>query len=113
MLPFGDSDDYLMFLYNATLPTQMFSTISQFEQPLPSFSPDPMILMPDTLSPSFSNHVDTNVRLENSDQSAFSRFGSRLPSLQPEEQPKEHPQSPRPEKALLLCWKSQIIHVRF
>lgn len=91
MLPFADFDDYLMFLDSAALPTQRFSTVSQFEQPLPSFSPDPMILIPDALPP--VNHVDTSLRLENADHSAFSRFGSRLPSLQPEEQPKERPQS--------------------
>ncbi len=89
MMPFADFDDYLMFLDNSTLPTQMFSTISQFEQPLPSFSPDPMILMPDVLPPSFSQSFNANVRFVNTDQSAFSRFGSRLPSLQPEEQPEE------------------------
>ena len=89
MMPFADFDDYLMFLGNSTLPTQMFSTISQFEQPLPSFSPDPMILMPDVLPTSFSHNFNANVRFVNTDQSAFSRFGSRLPSLQPEEQPEE------------------------
>lgn len=102
MLPFADFDDYLMLLDNATLPTQMFSTISQFEQPLPSFSPDPMILMPDILPPSFSTNADANVRLVNTDQTGFSRFGSRLPSLQPEElpegHPKERPQSARPSE---------------
>lgn len=99
MLPFADFDDYITFLDNATLPTQFFSTTSQFEQPLPSFSPDPMVLMPDSLLRSLDNHVNDNERLESSDQSTFSRFGSRLPSLQPEEQPEEQlrqqPRSPR------------------
>ena len=98
MLPFADFDDYLMFLDNTALPTQMFSTVSQFEQPLPSFSPDPMISIPDILPPSSMNHVYTNLRLENADQSTFSRFGSRLPSLQPEERPEEQPKE-RPQSA--------------
>ena len=91
ILPFADFDDYIMFLDNATLSTQVFSTIAQFEQPLLSFSPDPMVSVPDILPPSFTHHANTSIRLENSDQSTFSRFGSRLPSLQPEEQPEEQP----------------------
>lgn len=105
MLPFADFDDYLMFLDNATLPTQMFSTISQFEQPLPSFSPDPMSSMPDILPPSFHSNVEASVPLIDTDQSAFSRFGSRLPSLQPEEQPEEPPkEQPQPART---CEKSR------
>lgn len=95
VLPFGDFDDYLMFLDDTPLPTQVFSSISQFEQPLPSFSPDPMIFMRNTVQHNFDNYTDVNTHLEPADESAFSRFGSRLPSLQPEDQsqPALHPKS--------------------
>lgn len=116
MMPFADFDDYLTFLENSTLPTQMFSTISQFEQPLPSFSPDPMILMPDILPSSFSYNLEANVRLVSTDQSAFSRFGSRLPSLQPDEQPeeqlKEPPQLARPSEQSRTSFLEVSTHSR-
>lgn len=87
MLPFGDFDDYLMFLDNNIPYTQVYSSISQFEQPMPSFSPDPMLFIPDVTPQRLNdNAAAAMTQSESNDQSSFSRFGSRLPSLQPEEQ---------------------------
>lgn len=83
----GDFNDYLVFLDNSSFPNQSYSSVSQYEQPLPSFSPDPIFFMPDLESQTLPNQRATadNVPAARLEQSSFSRFGSRLPSLQPEE----------------------------
>ena len=81
----NNSDDFGSFLDTVALPTYHFSSTYQFEQPLPYFSPDPVI----------GSNLDFPQQLEENGgvlplpsdplQSSFSRLGSRLPSLQPED----------------------------
>lgn len=82
---YSNPDDFGSFLDTVALPTYQFSSTYQFEQPLPYFSPDPII----GSALDFPQQLEENggVPALPSDplQSSFSRLGSRLPSLQPED----------------------------
>ena len=96
VLESNDFDNYLMFLDDTTFPPQGYSSLPQFQQPLPSFSPDPMFYMPDIVSHQIM-HQDVSThhaRDGNDEQSSYSCFGSRLPSLQPED-PQRPPSPPK------------------
>ncbi|KAI9808854.1 MAG: hypothetical protein M1827_007177 [Pycnora praestabilis] len=89
-------DDFSLFLDSITLPANLLSSTFQFEQPLPCFSPEPMFFMPNHYTQR-ADEDPMNAGLLEPQQSSFSRFGSRLPSLEPEE-PRElvQPRRARP-----------------
>ncbi|KAJ9623892.1 hypothetical protein H2203_005337 [Taxawa tesnikishii (nom. ined.)] len=92
---FGDSLDNLAMMWDSGPHSSYpFASLLTTEQPVPFFSPD------------FSNYGTEFVggtgsgtqrfTTHNDEPSSFSRFGSRLPSLQPEEKAVEHqPPAPR------------------
>jgi len=83
---FEDSlQDLASFMDNGPLSTYHFSHFISSEQPMPFFSPESFSHPPDALQSAESGESPRMTRGD--DQSSFSRFGSRLPSLQPEEQP--------------------------
>ncbi|KAL1966530.1 hypothetical protein VTN77DRAFT_4452 [Rasamsonia byssochlamydoides] len=84
-LPSSDFDSLAAFLDNG-LASHHFSSFISAEQPIPFFSPESIVRE----SESEEHHLQTAVSLEES--SSFSRFGSRLPSLQPEESPSQREQ---------------------
>ncbi|KAF2871634.1 hypothetical protein BDV95DRAFT_45015 [Massariosphaeria phaeospora] len=85
---FGESLDSLAaFLDNEPLSSYHFASLINTEQPMPFFSPESFSYGHDLLQPvetqaaSANGHGNTHAEEPNS----FSRFGSRLPSLQPED----------------------------
>ncbi|PNS20504.1 hypothetical protein CAC42_5954 [Sphaceloma murrayae] len=92
-LDFEESLDSLAhFIDNGALSSYHFGSMISAEQPMPFFSPSESLTysvdqMPSTLSNFHHNsHFD--------EPASFSRFGSRLPSLQPEEKPAHSLQRP-------------------
>ena len=89
---FQDSlQDLASFMDNGPLSTYHFSHFISAEQPMPFFSPESFSHLPDHFP---TNEHGESPRLSRAaqngeDQSSFSRFGSRLPSLQPDDQPAE------------------------
>ncbi|GME48651.1 Transcription factor [Neofusicoccum parvum] len=84
-------DSLAAFLENEPLSSYHFSSTITAEQPVPFFSPESILN-----STEFDSHNGTHAHPAFSQSHAnleepnsFSRFGSRLPSLQPEEQPAE------------------------
>jgi hypothetical protein len=89
---FEDSlQDLASFMENGPLSTYHFSHFVSSEQPMPFFSPEsfshPTDALP-TTEPGGSPKA-TRAQANGEDQGSFSRFGSRLPSLQPEDGPQE------------------------
>ncbi|KIW99512.1 uncharacterized protein Z518_11251 [Rhinocladiella mackenziei CBS 650.93] len=88
---FDDSlQDLANFMDNGALSSYHFSSLISAEQPIPFFSPESVTNPTDALpttdeSRPLSRAVQPTDQQE--DSSSFSRFGSRLPSLQPEESP--------------------------
>jgi hypothetical protein len=77
-------DSLAAFLDNGPLASHHFSSFISAEQPIPFFSPESIVPGPDSVSDQHRIPPISSVStLEES--SSFSRFGSRLPSLQPEE----------------------------
>lgn len=86
----GSLDSLAAFLDNGALSSYHFSSVISAEQPVPFFSPESLSLTGDALPEAGSHLLPPNrphspTKFE--EQSSFSRFGSRLPSLQPEERP--------------------------
>lgn len=84
----GESLDSLAaFLDNEPLSSYHFASLINTEQPMPFFSPESFSygqdLFPPTETPTASGLTQGHAHLE--DPNSFSRFGSRLPSLQPED----------------------------
>ncbi|KAL1304675.1 hypothetical protein AAFC00_003631 [Neodothiora populina] len=84
----GSLDNLAAFLDNGAFSSNHFSSVISAEQPVPFFSPESLSLNDEPagghgprLAP--FNPLSSPSRIE--DQVSFSRFGSRLPSLQPEE----------------------------
>lgn len=84
----GSLESLAAFLDNGGLASYNFSSIINAEQPIPFFSPESLSLTGDAL-PETAAELDRSSRLHSplrvEEPSSFSRFGSRLPSLQPEE----------------------------
>lgn len=98
-LGIDDSLDSLAnFLDNGALSSYHFSSIISAEQPVPFFSPDSLSYSGDAV-PDTGPYLLPQHRLQsptrNEEQTTFSRFGSRLPSLQPEEAGQNKTQRPR------------------
>lgn len=95
-------DSLAAFLDNGPVSSHHFSSFISAEQPIPFFSPESVSQPADFVhgheAPGIHNsQMPQTSHLEES--SSFSRFGSRLPSLQPEESPPVAPEqapSPRP-----------------
>ncbi|KIW37874.1 uncharacterized protein PV06_09856 [Exophiala oligosperma] len=90
---FDDSlQDLANFMDNGALSSYHFSSMISAEQPIPFFSPEsltqPIDVGPSTGQRPVSRPVQNTDQQE--DSSSFSRYGSRLPSLQPEESPAAH-----------------------
>jgi len=91
-LDFEDSlQDIAAFMDNGPLSSYHFSSFISAEQPMPFFSPESFSHGAEALP---AAELDTLPRLEQAaepgeDGSSFSRYGSRLPSLQPEKSPVE------------------------
>lgn len=92
-------DDFAPFIDSVGMHSQYYRSMYQTEQPVPYFSPDSILdlLAPtrlahnDDTNPRISGGIDGN-HIQAEDPTSFSRFGSRLPSLQPEPEPL--PESP-------------------
>ena len=87
---FEDSlQDLASFMENGPLSTYHFSHFISSEQPMPFFSPESFSHPPDAISSAEPAESPRLIRAPQNgdDQGSFSRFGSRLPSLQPEDQP--------------------------
>ncbi|GAB7349595.1 hypothetical protein MBLNU459_g0284t1 [Dothideomycetes sp. NU459] len=114
----GSLDSLAAYLDNGGLSSYHFSSLVSAEQPVPFFSPDSFSHTGDTLADVNNGHGSTNrtsspTRFE--EQSSFSRFGSRLPSLQPEERPRltrGRTTGPRPFSDLSLSDR-QLIAEKF
>lgn len=98
----GSLDDLAAFLDNGAMSSYHFSSLISAEQPVPFFSPESLSRTGEGPTDSNNGH-GTNDRNSSptrfEEQSSFSRFGSRLPSLQPEEKPRlsrGRPVGPRP-----------------
>ncbi|KAL2410889.1 hypothetical protein ABEF91_000675 [Exophiala dermatitidis] len=85
---FEDSlQDLANFMDNGGLSSYHFSSVFSAEQPIPFFSPEALTQTADavpTVENAPASHVGQTAE-QQEDTSSFSRFGSRLPSLQPEE----------------------------
>ncbi len=91
---FEDSlQDLANFMDNGALSSYHFSSLISAEQPMPFFSPEsfthPAEVLP-TTEPRPASRALANAD-HPEDAGSFSRFGSRLPSLQPEESPSAPP----------------------
>lgn len=87
---FEDSlQDLANFMDNGALSSYHFSSMISAEQPIPFFSPDSFTQPGEMLPTSEPRPVSRAIQNpdQQEDSSSFSRFGSRLPSLQPEESP--------------------------
>ncbi|KEF51298.1 uncharacterized protein A1O9_12648 [Exophiala aquamarina CBS 119918] len=100
---FEDSlQDLANFMDNGTLASYHFSSLISAEQPIPFFSPESLTQTGDpfpTTEPPVHPRP-TQALDQQEDSSSFSRFGSRLPSLQPEESPSAPQNEQYPQKAL-------------
>ncbi|KAI1343125.1 hypothetical protein F5Y15DRAFT_277925 [Xylariaceae sp. FL0016] len=76
-------DSFTAFLESEPLPSYQFTSWVTAEQPVPYFSPSSPVLSYEANE--LSSHQDPIQGGEPEDNNSFSRFGSRLPSLQPEE----------------------------
>ncbi|MCJ1301826.1 hypothetical protein MMC08_004627 [Hypocenomyce scalaris] len=106
---FDPLDDFSSFLESAGLPTQFYySSMFRTEQPLSTFSSGFQFDLP--TSAQAQNHqddaiqsVEGEVAIPSEEVATFSRFGSRLPSLQPEvsqeSRPVPAPQRPRKQQS--------------
>ncbi|KAK5462606.1 hypothetical protein LTS15_002318 [Exophiala xenobiotica] len=94
---FEDSlQDLANFMDNGALSSYHFSSMISAEQPIPFFSPESLTQAADvfpTTEPRPVTQPAHNAGHQQEDSSSFSRFGSRLPSLQPEESPAAAPQN--------------------
>lgn len=87
----GSLDSLAAFLDNGALSSYHFSSLISAEQPVPFFSPESLSRAGDSYTEGNNGHrpndrTSSPARFE--EQNSFSRFGSRLPSLQPEERPR-------------------------
>ena len=98
-------DDFAAYLENEPLSSYSFSSLMMADQPLPFFSPDSLVNSSDNAAPAYERlpGIDRLERSDNEDEAnLFSRFGSRLPSLQPEERASKAnlQSSPRPNREI-------------
>ncbi|KAH8693219.1 putative early growth response protein [Talaromyces proteolyticus] len=92
-LDFEDSlDNLAAFLDNGPLTSQHFSSFISAEQPIPFFSPESASQSYDLLQ-EHPQRTPAPVTSMVEEPGSFSRFGSRLPSLQPEESPAHRDQN--------------------
>lgn len=100
---FEDSlQDLANFMDNGALSSYHFSSLISAEQPIPFFSPESLTQTGEpfpTTEPSIPPRAPQALE-QQEDSSSFSRFGSRLPSLQPEESPSAPQNEQYPQKAL-------------
>lgn len=84
---FQDSLNDLANFIDGPLTTYHFSSFINSEQPIPFFSPESFTHQGDVLPTSAPSERGRNgdVTEQTDDQGSFSRYGSRLPSLQPED----------------------------
>lgn len=100
---FDDSlQDLANFMDNGALSSYHFSSLISAEQPIPFFSPESLHQTGEVFP---TNETSIQTRPTHSleqpeDSSSFSRFGSRLPSLQPEESPSAPQNEQYAQKAL-------------
>jgi hypothetical protein len=90
---FEDSlNDLANFMENPSLSTFHFSSYINTEQSMPFFSPEESYAHNHEILPSTETQArDTGGHVEHTDDNgSFSRYGSRLPSLQPEESHEKH-----------------------
>ncbi|GAD99918.1 hypothetical protein CIMG_02426 [Paecilomyces variotii No. 5] len=81
-------DSLSAFLENGPLASHHFSSLISAEQPIPFFSPESITQPPDFGACQGNSNLHTGQTQHDGhmdESSSFSRFGSRLPSLQPEE----------------------------
>lgn len=91
---FDDSlQDLANFMDSGNLSSYHFSSMISAEQPIPFFSPESLTHVADVLPTTEPRPVSRPAQNteQQEDSSSFSRFGSRLPSLQPEESPAANP----------------------
>lgn len=100
---FDDSlQDLANFMDNGALSSYHFSSLISAEQPIPFFSPESINQTGDVF-PTTETSIQprsTHAIEQQEDSSSFSRFGSRLPSLQPEESPSAPPNEQCAQKSL-------------
>lgn len=98
-------DDFSSYIDSMGVLSQYYPSLFHTAQPVPNFSPDPIFDNPGTarlpnsydISPGATRGTAGN-GMQADDHTVFSRFGSRLPSLQPEpEHVSESPQRGRPQ----------------
>ncbi|KAK2740643.1 hypothetical protein FQN57_006012 [Myotisia sp. PD_48] len=77
-------DDLSSLLENGSLSTYHFSSLVSAEQPMPFFSPESISRAPEIDQAADGGFDPCNDQADD-DARSFSRFGSRLPSLQPED----------------------------
>lgn len=83
---FEDSlNDLANFMENPSLSTFHFSSFINSEQPMPFFSPESHSHVPEIMQTTEQQNHDVGVHMDNGDEGSFSRYGSRLPSLQPDD----------------------------
>ncbi|KAH7350537.1 zinc finger protein ADR1 [Rhexocercosporidium sp. MPI-PUGE-AT-0058] len=88
-------DNLAAFLDSEPLSSYNFSTLMSAGQPMVLFSPESFTYVDDMAPVSGRQHLSAfgqNRHIE--EPNSFSRFGSRLPSLQPEESPAQDPLAP-------------------
>ncbi|KAK0109374.1 hypothetical protein ONS96_003189 [Cadophora gregata f. sp. sojae] len=85
-------DNLAAFLDSEPLSSYNFSTLMSAGQPMVLFSPESFSYVDDMVPPAGSQSVaGFNQSQQIEEPNTFSRFGSRLPSLQPEESPAQDP----------------------
>lgn len=96
-LDFDESLDSLAnFMDNGALSTHYFGSMITAEQPMPFFSPSDSLAYSNEIPSAAGHAVSMYSQSQNhlEEPASFSRFGSRLPSLQPEEKPANSLQRP-------------------
>jgi hypothetical protein len=85
-------DSLATFLDNGPVASHHFPSFISAEQPIPFFSPSSTSNCNDTIRQGYQ-HIEDSTSTAPEQSGSFSRFGSRLPSLQPEESPSQREQN--------------------
>lgn len=111
----GSLENLAAFLDNGNLSSYHYSSVISSEQPIPFFSPESLSFPGEALADTGTGAPPT-ARLQSpakfEEQTTFSRFGSRLPSLQPEERPahnRARKAGRRPLADISLCDRQVVV----
>ncbi|KAF2119451.1 hypothetical protein BDV96DRAFT_345587 [Lophiotrema nucula] len=107
----GESLDSLAaFLDNEPLSSYHFASLINTEQPMPFFSPESFNYGHDLLPPLDHNGTSNHTLGHNQEEpNSFSRFGSRLPSLQPDDLTQHEGSGRRPLAEISIDDRQKIV----